>query len=81
MGMLVHFGLDSLTKVIEHDTKTAYFHVFPRFFMPLDHSKRPPQPFPSLFSSQDVTRFESDASPEEILERVQGQEIVISKDR
>lgn len=49
--------------------------------MPLDHSKRPPQPFPSLFSSQDVTRFESDASPEEILERVQGQEIVISKDR
>ncbi|CAK9080496.1 unnamed protein product [Durusdinium trenchii] len=28
----------------------------------------------------DVTRFESDASPEEILERVQGQDIVISKE-
>jgi len=28
----------------------------------------------------DITRFESDASPEEILERVQGQDIVISKE-
>eukprot|EP00434_Breviolum_minutum_P025612 symbB.v1.2.022630.t1/scaffold2014.1/size92328/9 len=28
----------------------------------------------------DVTRFESDATPEEILERVQGQDIVISKE-
>ncbi|CAJ1355533.1 unnamed protein product [Effrenium voratum] len=28
----------------------------------------------------DITRFESDATPEEILERVQGQDIVISKE-